>query len=310
MLVYGIFFGYMQAFFHEATNMKKIFTTMVSLILCGLLFTACQSVPLTGRKQLALIPQSQMMTSSARAYDAFIGTAKIIHNTPEARMVQRVGTRIQHAVERYMEEHQLSHQLKGYEWHYTLVDDEKSPNAFCMPGGKIVVYSGILPLTQDEEGLAAVLGHEVAHEIGQHGSERSSQHMLASLASAAVSSVATEAMTKKSSPSDQAKIKLLAAGFGAAATYGVLLPYSRLHESEADRMGMHFMAMAGYNPQKAVDLWERFKIKTSTEKRVMPEFFSTHPSDDTRIARNKATLPEVISIYRANLPKRLAEEKR
>ncbi len=289
--------------------MKPLWMRFSSLGLCGLLLVACQNVPLTGRSQLALIPQSQMMASSATAYGEFLKTAHVIQNTPDARMVQRVGTRIQHAVERYMAANHLSNQLNGYQWHYSLVDDDKTPNAFCMPGGKIVVYTGILPLTQDEEGLAAVLGHEVAHAIAQHGSERSSQQLLASAASAAVSATAANAMTKSSSPATQSKIKLLAAGFGAAATYGVLLPYSRLHESEADRMGMHFMAMAGYNPEKAIALWQRFKTEAHKNKAATPEFFSTHPSDDTRIAANKATLPAVMPLYQHNLPNRLAEEK-
>ncbi|MBF0613560.1 MAG: M48 family metallopeptidase [Magnetococcales bacterium] len=274
-----------------------------------LVLTGCQNVPLTGRQQLALIPPNQMMAQASQAYGEFMQQARIIQGTREDQMVQRVGRRIQHAVERYMTEHNLAGQLHGYQWQFALVDDAKTPNAFCMPGGKIVVYTGILPLTRDEEGLAAVLGHEVAHAIAQHGSERASQKMLASAAGAAVSSVAAGAVTKSSSAADQAKVKLLAAGFGAAATYGVLMPYSRLHESEADRMGMHFMALAGYDPHKAVDLWARFKVVAHKGKQVPPEFFSTHPSDDTRITQNQATLPEVLPIYQANLPRRLAEEK-
>lgn len=289
--------------------MKPNWRLVTTLGLSVLLVSACQNVPLTGRQQLALIPPGQMMAQASNAYGEFLQQARVIEGTPDARMVQRVGTRIQRAVERYMAEHNGLDQLKGYNWQYALVDDPKTPNAFCMPGGKIVVYTGILLLTRDEEGLAAVLGHEVAHAIAQHGSERASQKLLASTAGAAVSSVAAGAVSKSSSPADQARIKLLAAGFGAAATYGVLMPYSRLHESEADRMGMHFMAMAGYDPRKAVDLWARFKAEAHKGKQTPPEFFSTHPSDDTRIAQNQATLPEVLPIYQANLPRRLAEER-
>ncbi|MBF0584393.1 MAG: M48 family metallopeptidase [Magnetococcales bacterium] len=279
--------------------MKKNWLAGCILGLCSVLLIACQSVPLTGRSRLMLIPSSQSMAASAQAYDKFLQTADVIDGGKEAEMVRRVGFRIQQAVETYMAANQLSQQLNGYDWQYTLVDDDKTANAFCMPGGKIVVYTGMLPITRDEEGLAAVLGHEVAHAIAQHSGERSSQKLLLSAATAALSATAAGTATRNASAADQAKAKLLAAGFGAAATYGVLLPYSRLHESEADRMGMYFMAMAGYNPEKAVALWSRFKTEAHQGKGAPPEFFSTHPSDDTRIAQNQATLTEVMPIYHA-----------
>ncbi|MBF0181364.1 MAG: M48 family metallopeptidase [Magnetococcales bacterium] len=288
--------------------MIGIRTKLGSIGLLCLLLIACQNVPLTGRSQLALIPQEQMMATSARAYGDFLKTAKVIRNTPEAHMVQRAGLRIQRAVEQYMSDHGLSGQLQGYAWQFSLVDDAKTPNAFCLPGGKIVVYTGMLPLTRDEDGLAAVMGHEVAHAIAQHGSERASQQILATAATAAVvAAVAESRKKKKDSPSEQAKMTLLSAGFGAAATYGVLLPFSRLHESEADRMGMHFMAMAGYDPRKAVELWARFKSDGHKGKEPPPEFFSSHPSDDTRIEQNRATLAEVMPIFQANRHKRQAK---
>ncbi|WP_130469995.1 M48 family metallopeptidase [Candidatus Magnetaquicoccus inordinatus] len=298
------------ALFSRNRTKHRLRHTLLAASTLVLLLGACQNVPLTGRSQLALIPPSQMIADSARAYDDFLKTARVIRGSREAQMVQQVGSRIQHAVERYLQERHQEQLLAGYHWQFTLVDEDKTPNAFCMPGGKIVVYTGILPLTRDEEGLAAVLGHEVAHAIAQHGSERASQQALASVAGAAVSAVAAGAMTKNSSASDQNKARLLAAGFGAAATYGVLLPYSRLHESEADRMGMYFMAMAGYNPQKAVELWGRFKEEAHKNKQNTPEFFSTHPSDDTRIEQNQATLAEVMPLYQNSLAQRLAEEKK
>ncbi|MBF0283787.1 MAG: M48 family metallopeptidase [Magnetococcales bacterium] len=291
--------------------MKKILFSWSLLALCGGLLVACQNVPLTGRSQLAIMPQSMIMSQSATALGDFLKKAKVIHDTPEARQVERVGRRIQHAVERYMAEQQLSDQLKDYDWSFTLVEDDKTPNAFCLPGGQIVVYTGILPLTRDDEGLGAVLGHEVAHAIAQHGSERMSQNVLVSVAGAAVAAGLSASAAKQSktlSAYDKGKIELMSAAFGAAATFGVLMPYSRLHESEADRMGMYFMAMAGYNPEQAVALWQRFKEEIHKEKGQTPEFFSTHPSDDTRIGQNQETLAEVMPIYRQNLSKRKADE--
>ena len=246
------------------------------LALCGVLLTACQNVPLTGRSQLSLVSSSQTMATAAQNYKEFLNTSHVLQNTPDAQMVQRVGRRIQRAVETYMAMHQLSDQLTGYAWQFALLDNPHTANAFCLPGGKIVVYTGMLAFTRNEEGLAAILGHEVAHAVAQHSSERKSQRLLTSLASIAIP-----------------------APLGEAATFGMLLPYSRLHESEADRMGMHFMAMAGYNPEKAVEVWSRFKNDAEREKRAQSEFFSTHPSDDTRIAQNQATLLEVWPIYRA-----------
>ncbi|MEO5349895.1 MAG: M48 family metallopeptidase [Magnetococcus sp. YQC-3] len=250
------------------------------LTLCSLLLTACQSVPLTGRSQLSLVSSSQSMATAAQNYKEFLNAHHVLQNSPDARMVQQVGDRIRQAVETYMAMHQLSDQLTGYAWQFALVDNPHSANAFCLPGGKIVVYTGMLPFTRDEEGLAAIIGHEVAHAVAQHSSERQSQRLLTTLASIAVP-----------------------APLGEVANFGMLLPYSRLHESEADRMGMHFMAMAGYNPEKAVAVWSRLKDDAEREKRAQPEFFSTHPSDDSRIAQNQATLREVWPIYQATRAK-------
>lgn len=247
-------------------------------VLCGLLLAACQSVPLTGRSQFSLLSSRQAMAASAESYTTFLKKHHVLHSGSDAQMLQRVGRRIQQAVETYMAMHQLSDQLTGYGWQFALVDGPHTANAFCLPGGKVVVYTGILPFTQDEEGLAAILGHEVAHAVAQHSSERKSQQFLASLVSIAVPGPV-----------------------GELANVGMLLPYSRLHESEADRMGMYFMAMAGYNPEKAVEVWIRFKHDAERQTGANLEFFSTHPSDGTRIEQNQATLLEVMPIYRATI---------
>jgi predicted Zn-dependent protease len=201
-------------------------------------------------------------------------------------MVQRVGRRIQGAVERYFAEHSMSDQLKGYAWEFNLVES-KEVNAWCMPGGKVVVYSGILPIAGDEAGLAVVMAHEIAHAIAKHGNERMSQGLLTELGGIALS-------TALESYPEQTRALWMTA-FGVGAQVGVLLPYSRLHESEADRLGLIFMAMAGYDPNEAPRFWGRMSAEKGGA--APPEFLSTHPSDKTRIEKIKEEIPEAMKYY-------------
>lgn len=259
----------------------------VSLYLTTLFFLiACSTVPITGRKQLNLIPAQQIMSMSFSNYQDFLSKHKVIKGTPQARMVQRVGKRIQKAVEQYFAQHNMSGQLKGYQWEFNLVDDP-AVNAWCMPGGKVVVYTGIMPLVKNDAGLAVVLGHEIAHAVAGHGSERMSQGLLVQLGGMALD----KALEKK--PETTRKIFLSA--FGIGAQVGVLLPYSRLHESEADHLGLIFMAMAGYDPHEAISFWQRMAALKSGS--APPEILSTHPSDRTRIRQIKKLLPEALKYY-------------
>jgi predicted Zn-dependent protease len=189
-------------------------------------------------------------------------------------------------VERYFHEHNLSGRLKGYKWEFNLVED-KEINAWCMPGGKVVVYTGILPVAKDETGLAVVMGHEIAHAVAQHGDERMSQALLAEMGGMALS------LALSQNPSQTNDLYL--AAYGAGATVGVLLPYSRLQESEADRLGLIFMAMAGYDPRAAVDFWKR--MAASKKGGAAPEFLSTHPADSKRINNIEKLIPEAMSYY-------------
>ena len=248
---------------------------------------SCSSVPVTGRRQLSLVPSSQMLSMSFKQYGEFMKQNTISTNQTQTSLVRTVGTRVKSAVEQYMGQHGMADRLNGYAWEFNLVES-KEVNAWCMPGGKVVVYTGILPMTRDELGLAVVLGHEIAHAIAEHGSERMSQQMLAQFGGAALSELL------KSKPAETQQLWM--GVFGVGAQYGVLLPYSRTHESEADRLGLIFMAMAGYNPNGAVEFWQR--MSAGKQGQAPPEFMSTHPSDETRIAQIREHLPEAGQYYK------------
>jgi predicted Zn-dependent protease len=251
-----------------------------------LLFLQCSPVPVTGRRQLNLIPQSQILSLSYQTYDNFIDSVKVESGTPDANMVKAVGNDIQKAVERYFRERNNSSRIKNYRWEYNLVQNT-SVNAFAMPGGKVAVFTGIFPVAQGSNGLAVVIGHEIAHAVANHGNERMSQLLLIQLGGMALS----EALEKQPALTKQ----LALAAFGVGAQLGILLPYSRTHETEADRLGMIFMAMAGYNPAEAIEFWQRMQERDGP---TVPEFLSTHPSDQTRIENLKKFLPEAMKYYR------------
>jgi len=251
------------------------------------LFSSCQTVPVTGRQQVSFVPSSTILPMSFNSYTDFLSKHKVIENTSQAQSVKRVGSRIQYAVERYMSERKMSDRLSGYKWEFNLVDD-KQLNAWCMPGGKVVVYTGILPVTGDETGLAVVMGHEIGHAIANHGGERMSQELLAQMGGVALS----EALSTRPQETQQ----LFMGAYGLGSQVGVLLPYSRLQESEADHLGLVFMAMAGYNPRESVAFWKR--MAAGKQGAAPPELLSTHPTDATRIRDIERLVPEALTYYR------------
>ncbi len=260
----------------------------VALTITGFqFFTSCSTVPLSGRSQLNLLPESELMAMSVTNYGDFLKENKLSANQEQTAMVKRIGSKIASAVDRYLNENGLGSRVADYKWEFNLVE-EATPNAWCMPGGKVVVYSGILPITQTEAGLAVVMGHEIAHAIAEHGSERMSQGLIAEMGGMALATALQE------KPEQTQMIWMTA--FGLGSQVGVMLPFSRLHESEADHLGLIFMAMAGYNPEKAVAFWERMGSLKGGQS--PPEFLSTHPSDGTRIANIKALLPEAMTYYK------------
>jgi predicted Zn-dependent protease len=260
---------------------------LVVLVTCSIFMASCSTVPVTGRKQLNLVPESQMLAMSFQEYTTFLQQNKVSANKEQTALVKKVGGRIQGAVEKYFAEKKISDQLSGYKWEFNLVES-KEVNAWCMPGGKVVVYSGILPVTKDEDGLAVVMGHEIAHAVAQHGNERMSQDLLAQFGGMALN----EALASK--PEQTRQIWMSA--FGVGVQVGALLPFSRTQESEADHLGLVFMAMAGYDPRTAVPFWER--MAQMSAGKAPPEFLSTHPSDQSRIEKIKAELPEALKYYK------------
>lgn len=261
--------------------MKKYLSFIgAGLCLFGILFS-CSTNPFTGKSSLNFVSNSQLFPSSFQQYGTFLKENKVITGTADAQRVENVGMKIKAAAERWLKANGHSEHLNGYQWEYKLIEN-KEVNAWCMPGGKIVVYSGILPVTKDDAGLATVMGHEVAHALANHGAQRMSAEQLQQLGSVGVA-VATGS---KSAEQQQ----MWQEYYGLGSQVGVMLPFSRSHESEADKIGLTLMAIAGYNPETAILFWERMSASSSGNK--PPEFMSTHPADATRIANLKRLIPE------------------
>ncbi len=255
-----------------------------------LLAAGCATVPITGRRTLSLVSDSEMNTLAVTQYRQTLGTAKISTNAADVALVRRVGLRVQQAVEQYFRQQGQSAQLDGYAWEFNLIDDPKTVNAWCMPGGKVAVYTGILPLTRDEAGLAVVLGHEISHAIAKHGSERMSDALVVQLGGAAIQTALSQNPAKTNSLFNQA----VGTGVGVGGQLG-LLAFGRRQESEADHLGLIFMAMAGYNPSMAIPFWQRMAAQSQGGT---PEFLSSHPADATRIADIERLLPEAQKYYK------------
>ena len=257
--------------------MKK---SSLFLIIFTFFSAACSTVPLTGRRQLSLIPDAQINSLSFQNYQQVLKESKVVTGTEESRLVKSVGENIAYAVEQYMREQGMQDEIEGFQWEFNLLAED-IVNAWCMPGGKVAFYSGIMPICQDEQGVAVVMSHEIAHAIAEHGSERMSQQLTAQLGGAALS----VALSQKPQQTQQ----LANTAFGLGAQYGILLPFSRTHESEADELGLYFMAMAGYNTEAAVPFWQRMAAQGGGNP---PEFLSTHPAPETRIRNIEKTIPK------------------
>jgi predicted Zn-dependent protease len=251
---------------------------------------ACAAVPGTGRRQLSLVDDSELSAASARQYADFIKKAPLSANQRDTAMIKRVGANISRAAEDFLREEGLESDIKNFKWEFNLIESDE-PNAFCMPGGKVAFYTGILPYTRDETGVAVIMGHEVAHAIARHGRERASQGALTSLGGQLLD--VGLSLGGASPLAGQAAMT----AYGLGSQVGVLLPFSRAHESEADRIGLTLMAMAGYNPDAALDFWGRMSEKSGGGSG--PAFLSTHPSDARRVTEIKKYLPEARDRYQA-----------
>ncbi|MFD2247239.1 M48 family metallopeptidase [Pontibacter ruber] len=262
---------------------KKIIAFSMAAMLMG---SSCTTVPITGRSQLNLVSDAQMQQMSYDAYDQFMKEHKVSRDAQATAMVKRTGQRIQRAVEQYMAQNNMSDQLQGYQWEFNLIEDPQV-NAWAMAGGKTVVYTGILPVAKNETGLAVVMGHEIAHAIAKHGNERMSQQLAQQFGGQTLSALA--------GAQPGVAQNLIMTVYGVGSGLG-LLKYGRTQESEADRLGLIFMAMAGYNPQEAIPFWERMEAKSGGQ--APPEFLSTHPSAGTRQADLKKHMPEAMQYYK------------
>lgn len=264
--------------------MKSIFCTAM---ICVLLCLACKTVPVTGRKQLNLVPNAMIQAMAFSQYDSVVKISATLSQYDErAQLVTRVGIKIQKAVETYMQQNNMSKEIKNFKWEYNTINEE-TVNAWCMPGGKVVVYTGLLPITQNETALAVVMGHEIAHAIARHGNERMSEGLLINLGGL----VLEEALKEKKQETQLLFLGLYMIGSNLA----IALPNSRMQESEADKLGLIFMSMAGYDPGEAIPFWQRMAAQNKGSK--LPQFLSTHPSDETRIKKLSALIPEIKNTY-------------
>lgn len=262
--------------------MKKI-VFIVSIV--SLILISCSRVPFTNRRQAKLLPESTMNSMSFTQYDAFLKENRLSTNKQQVDMVKRVGLKVQKAAEVYYKANGLEKELENFQWEFNLVQNDTTINAWCMPGGKVVVYTGILPITKDENGLAVVMGHEIAHALANHGNERMSQQLAVQAGGVAID------VLMRDKPAETRNIFLQAYGVGT--TVGALLPFSRKHESEADKIGLFLMAIAGYDVNAASPFWDRMGAGGG---QAPPEFMSTHPSPETRAANLKAWAPEAIEL--------------
>ena len=248
------------------------------IFVLGVMVVACSTNPFTGKQTLALVPNSQILPMAFQQYEQFLTEHKVVNGTADANMVKSVGQKIATAAERYLNANGYAGYLNDYRWEYNLV---QSPdvNAWCMPGGKIVVYTGILPITKNEAGLAAVMGHEVAHALANHGQQRMSAAQLQQLGAVAGN------LALANDPQNQ---QLFNTAYGVGTNVGVMLPFSRSNENEADKIGLTLMAIAGYEPAAAAELWQRMQAQ---EQGTPPEFLSTHPASGTRIQNIQSWVP-------------------
>jgi predicted Zn-dependent protease len=275
--------------FRKVSDLFRLPTAFISAVALVCII-ACAEVPITHRQSLHLVPDSELLSLSYQEYNQILHQSQVSTDPQKVQMVRRVGNRISQSAEAFLREAGQGASLKNYNWQFNLIDDEKIANAWVMPGGRAAVYSGILPYTADDTGLAVVLGHEVGHAIAGHGNERMSQGLLAQLGGIALGIAL--------STQPQQTQGVFMAAYGAGAKLGVLLPYSRLEESEADRIGLVLMARAGYDPRQAIPFWERMKSQEGHSQ--TPELLSTHPAPDTRIEDIRRHLPEALKYYSAS----------
>ncbi|MBN2806007.1 MAG: M48 family metallopeptidase [Prolixibacteraceae bacterium] len=259
--------------------MKQL--TFYWLLLISFVLVACSTIPIIGRKQLNLVPESQMVALSLTSYKQFLDTSNVYTSGAQLQMVRNTGLRISRAVEKFLTHNNMADRVNQFNWEFNLVKNE-TPNAWCMPGGKVVFYDGILPICRTEHGVAVVMGHEIAHAVARHGNERMSHGLVAQFGGMALDVALQQEPEKTRS--------IFLSAFGIGTQVGVMLPFSRKQEYESDKMGLIFLTMAGYDPNEAIAFWERMAALNGPS---IPEFLSSHPIDSKRVEALKKILPEM-----------------
>lgn len=271
--------------------MRKVIILTLSLAFA----IGCQKVPITGRSQLKLVSNAELLPLSFTNYKGVLDTSKVVQGTNDAEMIRRVGNKLRQAMEQYLTANNYASRLEGFQWEFNLIQSPQV-NAWCMPGGKVAFYTGILPYTQNEAGAAAVMGHEISHAIAEHGNERMSEGLLANGLIQGGQLVTGTAAQNSSNQISAILLQAVGAALPIGYQVGRALPHSRKQESEADQLGLIFMAMAGYNPQEAINFWGRMAKASGGNK--PPALLSTHPSDERRIADLQKLLPEAMKYYK------------
>ena len=264
--------------FIKELSMK--FNKVVLSFVIVVVAVSCATNPFTGKKTMAFVGNDELFPSAFAQYNQVLTENKVLTGTSDAEMITRVGQRIAVAAERYLTANGFEGYLEDYQWEYKLIESDQV-NAWCMPGGKIAFYTGILPIAANETGVAAIMGHEVAHALANHGQQR----MSAAYIQQGLSAVGNVALS-----SDDQALGIFNQSFGVVSNVAGMLPFSRAHETEADKIGLYLMGIAGYNPEEASELWVRMKANSGTSS--TPEFLSTHPSNDSRIENLKALAPQ------------------
>lgn len=272
---------------HACVKWNVVFRRM-GVVAALLILNACTTVPLTDRQSFQMVPDADLNAMSFQEYRQVIQKSKLSTDTAAVQSVRRVGGRIAQAAEAFLREQGRGSKISKFQWEFNLIDDDEQVNAWVMPGGKAAVYTGILKFTRNDTGLAVVLGHEVAHALAGHGNERMSQGLMAQMGAVALATALSQ--------QPAATRELFNQAYGVGANVVFLLPYSRLHETEADRIGLVLMARAGYDPRAAIPFWERMSAGGG---RRPPELLSTHPAPSSRIQAIRRELPRALQHYRA-----------
>ena len=255
---------------------------------CGLLFSSCSTAPITDRRQLKILPESTLNRQAAQLYENVKKKTKLSSDKKQLDEIKNIGSRIEESVSEYFISKDLKDPTYNFRWEYILIDDDKIKNAWCMPGGKIAVYTGILEICKNKQGLAAVMGHEIAHAVAKHSVERASRALLLNVGTqvADIFSGGAISRTSRATGVDVA---------GMLRTFGIDNPFGRKQESEADYLGLIFSSLAGFDIRESVKIWERMKEAHKGE--AIPEWMSTHPSALRRIENLKKWIPEIILEY-------------